>query len=258
MSFRWATASGRLDLGQCDVSEPERDSFNMSVYGSCIDRSMAEVPRERHNARVLITGACRGVGRSCAEALAACGAELILSDNDMPGLIEAAETFAAAPIFCDVASEASVATLAAEISKRYASLEMVINAAGGGYERTLGMYRVSRALIPVLQRGAHKLLLNVPPSAEDAERSIFPYTSSRLAFRRLSAALAHEARRASITVLIGCPKTRRVTQVLPDPNAGTWVETCNLGRPNRDDVLTLAWQVASLVGSNAVSGRRAG
>lgn len=229
-----------------------------SHHESGVDRNRAQVPRAGHHPRVLITGACRGVGHSCAEALAARGAELVLCDNDMPGLIEAADVLGADCRHCDVSSDASVASLAADIAKQYASLDMVINAAGGGYERTLGTYRVSRALIPLLQRGALKLLLNVPPPVADAGMAIFPYASSRLAFSRLSAALAFEARGTSITVLIGCPKERRLAQVLPDPNAGTWVETCDLGRPDREDVLTLAWQVASLVGRHTARERHAG
>lgn len=207
----------------------------------------------------MITGACRGVGHRCAEALGARGAELLLCDIDGVRLREAADTLGAAAQFvCDVAAEASVANFATDVLDRYASLDMVINAAGGGYARTLGMYRVSRALMPALRRGAHKLLVNVPPSPQDADTPTFPYASSRLAFHRLSSALALEARGTSIAVLIACPAKRRLMQVLPDPNAGTWAEACDLRRPSREDVLTLAWQVASLLDGNAASKRHAG
>lgn len=212
----------------------------------------------RDNPRVLITGACRGVGRACAEALAARGAALILCDKDLPALVEVAESLGAARHFCDVASEGSVATFAEEILKRYSSLDMVINAAGGGYERTLGTYRVSRALVPALIRGSHKILINVPPSPEDGDAAIFPYASSRLAFHRLSSALAFETQGASIAVLIGSPARGRLTQVLPDPNAGTWIETSDLGQVSRESVRTLAWQVASLIGQGVAPRRHAG
>jgi hypothetical protein len=147
--------------------------------------------------------------------------------------------------------------LAADILGKYASLDMVINAAGGGYARTLGMYRVSRALLPGLCQGSRKLLINIPPSSEDEDAAIFPYASSSLAFQRLSAALAFETRGTLVAVLIGCPATRRLTQVLPDPNAGTWAEACNVRRSNADGARSLAWQIASLIGLSASDIRRA-
>ena len=238
--------ASRLREGQ-DAGCGEGNARRTPVKSQMNAQARAGISKASDHPRVLISGACRGVGHSCVAALAARGAELILCDNDRSRLIEIAEIHGAAWYFCDVSSEAGVATFAAELSKQYASLEMVINAAGGGYERTLGMYRMSRALMPMLRRGAHKLLVNVPPSPSDEEGAIFPYASSRLAFHRLSAALAFEARGTSVAVLIGCPRKRRISQVLPDPNAGSWVETCDLGRPNHEDVLTLAWQVASLV-----------
>jgi len=220
----------------------------MSKYENRPDltgRAEASVPEDRP--RVLITGACRGVGRACAEALARCGSELILCDNDAKALAEATKALGAVGRFCDVASEASVAVFAADIIEQYPTLDMVINAAGGGYERTLGMYRVSRALIPALRRGTHNnLLLNIPPSDKDADAAIFPYASSEQAFHRLSAALAAETRGTAISVIIGDPKSRRVSQVLPNPDAGLSADTCDFRRSHGEPEEGLASQVASL------------
>lgn len=207
--------------------------------------------------RVLITGACGLVGRACAEALAP-RAELILGDRDAAALRGLVASLGAIGCVCDVTSEAGVASFAAEVLAPFPILDMVVNGAGGGYERTLGMYRVSRAFLPALQRSSYGLLLNVPPSARDADTSIFPYASSRLAFHRLSSALALEACGTSVTVLIACPTKRRVMPVVPDPNAGIWIDTCGLRPPSEKDARTLAWQVASLVGRHAPSSLRAG
>src|SRR5688572_20773178 len=129
--------------------------------------------------RVLITGACRGVGRECADVFAARGAELILADIDTDSLKLLSDTLGATGRFCDVASEASVTIFAAEALERFPEIDMIVNAAGGGYERTLGMYRVSRALLPALRKGVvHNILLNIPPAEEDAKAAIFPYASS--------------------------------------------------------------------------------
>jgi NAD(P)-dependent dehydrogenase (short-subunit alcohol dehydrogenase family) len=206
--------------------------------------------------RVLITGAGTGIGRACAAALGARGAELILCDNDAQLLRDATEQLGAIGRFCDVASEASVAVFAADIIESFHSLDMLINAAGGGYERTLGMYRVSRALLPALRRGAHyKLMLNVPPE-EGANVAIFPYASSGQAFQRLSAALASETKGTGVSVLIGSPDVDSISQVVPDPDSGP--EAATYGLPAQRRGGTLVTQIADLLGPGQWGRRRAG
>ena len=207
--------------------------------------------------RVLITGAGTGFGRACAEAMASRGAELILCDNDAQTLRDATEELGATGRFCDVASEASVAVFAADIIESFQSLDLLINAAGGGYERTLGMYRVSRALLPALRRGPHlKLMLNIPPE-EDAGVAIFPYASSGQAFQRLSAALAAETRGTGVDVLIGNPETCRISQVVPDPNAGPNAAIYGVARRSKGGG-SLVSQIADLLGPGQWERQQAG
>ena len=207
--------------------------------------------------RVLITGAGSGIGRACADAMAARGAELILCDNDAQTLRDASEELGAVGRFCDVASEASVAVFAADITESFDSIDLLINAAGGGYERTLGMYRVSRALLPALRRGEHfKLMLNIPPD-EDAGVAIFPYASSGQAFQRLSSALAAETKGTGVDVLIGNPETCRISQVVPDPNAGPAAATYGKSLFNRSGA-SLATQIADLLGPGQWGQRQVG
>jgi hypothetical protein len=197
--------------------------------------------------RVLISGACKGVGRQCAEIFAARGAELILADIDTDALKELSDRLGATGRFCDVASEASVTVFSAEMLERFPELDMVINAAGGGYERTLGMYRVSRALLPALRKGTiHNILLNIPPAEEDAKAAIFPYASSQQAFQRLCAALAAETRGSLVRVLIGQPDNDHLTQVLPDRNAGFVADAFDITRYANDERGGLAQHVAAL------------
>ena len=198
--------------------------------------------------RVLITGACRGVGRECADVFAARSAELILADIDTDSLRELGENLGATGRYCDVASEASVTIFAAEILERFPEIDMIVNAAGGGYERTLGMYRVSRALLPALRKGVvHNILLNIPPAEEDAKAAIFPYASSQQAFQRLCAALAAETRGSSVRVLIGHPASDHLTQVLPDRNAGFIADAFDITRHANDEQGGLAHHIAALL-----------
>ena len=207
--------------------------------------------------RVLITGAGSGIGRACADALNVRGAELILCDNDAQSLRQATDELGGVGRYCDVASEASVAVFAADIIHSFHSLDLLINAAGGGYERTLGMYRMSRALLPALRRGSHyKLMLNIPPD-EDAGVAIFPYASSGQAFQRLSAALAAETRGTGVSVLIANPETSRISQVVPDPDAGPSAATYALPDHRRNNG-TLIAQIAGLLGPGQWGQRRAG
>ena len=155
--------------------------------------------------RVVITGACRGLGRAFAAAFAG-KAELILCDIDGPALSRLSETHGATGLFCDVAAEASVEVLASEILARWPQIDVLINAAGCNYERTLGMHGVSRALLPALRRSdGQRWILNVPPPKSEVRSEIFPYASSAEAFSRLSEALAQEVRGTGITVGIACP-----------------------------------------------------
>ncbi|HVF38131.1 MAG TPA: SDR family oxidoreductase [Sphingomicrobium sp.] len=203
----------------------------------------------RHYApRVVITGAADGIGRACAEALAQTGADLILCDKDAEALAELSGDLDALALNCDVSSEASVAVFAAEVAQWSPALDMLINAAGGGYERTLGMYRVSRALIPALDRGARRhVLLNIPPADRDAAKAIFPYASSHQAFERLSAALAQEARGTAVEVMIACPNSLQIVPVLPDRNAGHWLDIGCGGAGAAGGLDILVTRIAALV-----------
>lgn len=197
---------------------------------------------------VLITGACRGIGRQCAQALFGQGAQLILVDVDDSGLSELGQETSAATFRCDVSAEADVNSFAAEALAAFPVMDLVINAAGGGYERTLGMYRVSRALFPALRNGrGHNLLVSIPPAEWHAQDAIFPYASSQQGFQRLCAALADEARGTPVRVLIGDPGDGRVRQVLPDRNAGFVADACEFAWRSRAPRGQLALQIAALV-----------
>lgn len=163
--------------------------------------------------RIVITGAANGVGRACAIAFAQLRADLILCDNDHWGLLQvAAETRAFARV-CDVASETSLGAFTADVLAEFRTLDVLINAAGSGYIRSLGMMRTSRLLLPGLRRGSGgKLIVSVgpPPGLGDCI-GLFPHASSETAFGRLSEAIALQARGwgiQSATLIAGNARAR--------------------------------------------------
>ncbi len=159
--------------------------------------------------RVLISGAADGVGLACAYVFAERGAELILCDSDGTALTRATDAAGGFSRFCDVISDASVSVFASEIDAKFESIDVLINAAGDGYVRSLGMMQMSRALLPLLRRGSgRRLIINVAPAGGMTASGMFPYASSREGFQGLSDALADQTRGSMIDVVSIAPNLR--------------------------------------------------
>ena len=152
-------------------------------------------------ARILITGAAGGVGRECAIAFAKLGADMVLCDYDGCALQRIAAQTGGLGRFCDVASEASAEIFAADLLAGAPTLDILVNAAGDAYVRSLGMMRMSRLLMPALRRGgAGSLIANVAPGRGlGASIGLFAHAGSEAAFARLSEAIAIDSKGSSVT-----------------------------------------------------------
>jgi NAD(P)-dependent dehydrogenase (short-subunit alcohol dehydrogenase family) len=100
--------------------------------------SPAETPdRDRtdemtHRPLALVTGAARGIGYACAEAIAANGMRLIVADIDADGASAAAESLGddAVGLSCDMGDAKAVAAMFARIEAEYGPLSALVNNAG--------------------------------------------------------------------------------------------------------------------------------
>lgn len=158
--------------------------------------------------RVVVAGGGGGPGLACAEALAACGAEIILTDCDGIALTRAAERLGAFSRYCDAIGSSSVEVFAAELATLFPSIDVLINAAGRGYVRTLAMTRMTQAVLPLLRRATGcRLVVNISSAGEPvASDAIFPYASSLEAFDRLSERLREQVRGTGVDVVNIAPK----------------------------------------------------
>jgi NAD(P)-dependent dehydrogenase (short-subunit alcohol dehydrogenase family) len=156
---------------------------------------------------VLIAGAAGGVGLACAEAFAARGAELILTDCDGTGLTRAADRLGAFSRYCDAIGSSSVELLAEELAALFPSIDALINAAGRGYVRTLAMARVTRAMLPLLRQArGSRLIVNIASAGGHLPgETMFPYASSPDAFDKLSVMFGEELRGTGIEVVTISP-----------------------------------------------------
>jgi NAD(P)-dependent dehydrogenase (short-subunit alcohol dehydrogenase family) len=79
----------------------------------------------------LVTGAAQGIGRSIAEALAANGARVVLTDIDLPKAAEAAATLPGCTAKeMDVTNEGQIAVVIDAVVREFGQLDILVNNAG--------------------------------------------------------------------------------------------------------------------------------
>src|SRR5512133_2149482 len=128
--------------------------------------------------RVVITGATSGIGLAAAEALAALGARLtIVARNEAKASHAAARIQAAGMgatadvLLADLASQASVRRLGAQVLDRYPTGDVLVNNAGG-VERTWAVNHLAPFLLTslLLDRLTHSAPARIVTTASDAHK----------------------------------------------------------------------------------------
>ncbi|MCU1441561.1 MAG: polyketide synthase [Rhodoglobus sp.] len=160
----------------------------------------------------LITGASSGIGRGIAERLAADGITVVVNSRNAPETpLVLADGTSPLHIAGDVADEADVIRMIAEIEERYGRLDIVVNSAGytkfvdhadldgisvDDWHRILdvnviGAWNVVKASAALLEASGDGVVISVSSSAGiRVAGSSLPYSVSKAALNQLTRTLA--------------------------------------------------------------------
>jgi NAD(P)-dependent dehydrogenase (short-subunit alcohol dehydrogenase family) len=183
----------------------------------------------------LVTGANKGIGREISRQLSAKGVLVLMGARDRErGESAAAElraqSLAVEFTHMDVTSQSSVDHVAAEVERRYGRLDILVNNAGVALDwipsselsvealrqtfevNVFGVFRVTKALLPLLKKSKHGRIVNMSSGLGSLSRSADPhspltirnmllaYSSSKAALNMITVQLANELKNVGIKV----------------------------------------------------------
>jgi NAD(P)-dependent dehydrogenase (short-subunit alcohol dehydrogenase family) len=183
----------------------------------------------------FVTGANKGIGREISRQLAAKGILVLIGARDRERGEKAVEDLRGQGlpvefIQIDVTSQLSVDHAAAEVERRHGRLDILVNNAGiavdwfPGSELTVealqktfetnvfGVFRVTKALLPLLKKSKHGRIVNMSSGLGSITRSADPtsplasrnmllaYCSSKAALNMITVQFANELKSAGIKV----------------------------------------------------------
>ena len=148
--------------------------------------------------RAIVTGAAGTVGQLCARELAGDNVELVLVDIDRMIVNRLAEQLGGQAHGLDVLSDASVRQFMRTIDDRPGCGNLLVNAAGAGHVRALGMTRLTTAFAKLV-RAASTTVINI--ASPGPQRDPYKHAGSQLAFHRAAEDLTKAINRPDMQLL---------------------------------------------------------
>lgn len=197
------------------------DSRGGYTTGATIDLRSGPVEGRSSGGTVLITGAAGGLGFAAADAIAATGRRVVLSDRAGAALDEAGQKLNAPVIACDLTRSQDLAALAA--SPELSDLDAVVVQHGVGASTRFGaeydtavsnrslvlngttVYDVVELLLPRLQANGGTVVILSSQAGLKAEEGNGPYCAAKFAAMGYVTTLAERVRGDRITVHGLCP-----------------------------------------------------
>lgn len=194
--------------------------------------------------RVLVTGGTTGLGRAMAAALAASGADVVLTSRDRARAEAAAAEIGAIGIELDVRDESSVQAGVAAVYERLGGLEVLVSNAGIGMRtvnprfmtdpqpfwevsldgfrdvletKVTGSFLVARAVAPrMLAAGGGRIVMISMNEQTMTRRGFVPYGPAGAGVEALARVMAADLAGTPVTVNILLPGGATATGMLPD------------------------------------------
>lgn len=231
----------------------------------------------------MVTGSTRGLGFSYARGLAEAGASVILNGTNQARLDDAVAQLreaghAASGYVFDVADEAAIEQVFADLDKQQVHVDIVINNAGiqhrqplleialADWQRVLNVNLTSAFLVGriaarrMVARGRGGKIINIGSLTSEAARAtVAPYTAAKGGIKMLTKAMAAEWASFDIqcnAIGPGYILTEMNTALVDNPDFDKWVKASNptqrWGKP--DELVGTAVFLASQA-SNYVNGQ---
>jgi short-subunit dehydrogenase len=215
--------------------------------------------------RILLTGACGGIGSEIALALAEHGVQIVLADRQMQALerlkreVEVRGSHAHA-LACDLVAEGAPGVLAAQAVVAMGGIDVLVNCAGissfSGFtdetpdaiEKLLRInlhapMQLTRAVLPQMQASKHGRIVNIGSIFGSIGFAYFAaYSASKFAMRGFSEALRRELEGTGVGVTYVAPRFTKTP--INDGAVNRMAQAVGM---NGDDPSVVAWHVVRAI-----------